>query len=54
MMLLPDGPLGVGPISPDQPVLASSDGGGDGPDDEVAAQGEGRGGLPWRAPDERD
>jgi hypothetical protein len=54
MMLLPDGPLGVGPISPDQPVLASSDAGDDGQDDEVAAQGEGRGGLPWRAPDERD
>ncbi|HEY7068868.1 MAG TPA: hypothetical protein VH479_02085, partial [Acidimicrobiales bacterium] len=54
MMLLPDGPLGVGPVSPDQPVLASSDGGGDSPDDEVASPTEGAGGLPWRAPDERD
>jgi hypothetical protein len=54
MMLLPDGPLGVGPVSPDQPVLASSDGGGDSPDDEVASPTEGAGGLPWRTPDERD
>jgi LysM domain len=54
MMLLPDGPLGTGPSSPERPVLASSDGGGDSPDDEVAAQPEGRGGLPWHAADERD
>jgi LysM domain len=53
MMLLPDGPLGVGPVSPEQPVLASSDGGGDSPDDEVASPDE-PGGLPWRAVDERD
>jgi len=53
MMLLPDGPLGVGPVSPEQPVLASSDGGGDSPDDEVASP-DGPGGLPWRAVDERD
>jgi hypothetical protein len=54
MMLLPDGPLGTGPISPETPVLASSDGAGDSPDDEVASHTEGAGGLPWRAPDESD
>src|SRR5262245_60057202 len=53
MMLLPDGPLGVGPISPEAPVLASSDGAGDSPDDEVASHTDGAG-LPWRTPDERD
>jgi hypothetical protein len=52
MMLLPDGPAGGGPVSPEQPVLASSDG-GDRPDDEVASP-DGPGGIPWRAPDERD
>jgi LysM domain len=53
MMLLPDGPLGIGPISPEPPVLASSDGGGDSPDDEVSSPDE-PGGLLWRAIDERD
>jgi LysM domain len=52
MMLLPDGPAGSGPVSPEQPVLASSDG-DDRPDDEVASP-DGPGGIPWRAPDDRD
>jgi hypothetical protein len=54
MVLLPDDPLGDGPVSDEPPVLAGPDAGGNDHDDEMAGWPEGSAGTPWRTGDDRD